>query len=198
MTFATTNRVTLEEYLVYSNGTDDRYELVDGEIVSMSLGTGEHGEISEFLNDTFKAEIKRSKLAWVSKDMKIGIQSPRGTRWETVRVPDVVVLPLEQWQGLKQRESFIPLNEAPPLLVVEVVSPSTVAVDYRAKHSEYAVLDIREYWIVDPIDLKVTVCVLQDGAYSDTLFTGDLAIVSPTFPSLGLTAMEVLNGSKVS
>jgi Uma2 family endonuclease len=198
MTFATTNRVTLEEYLVYSNGTGNRYELVDGAIVNMSLGTGEHSEISEFLNDVFKAEIKRSKLAWVSKDMKIGIQSPRGTRWETVRVPDVVVLPLEQWQGLRKRESFIPLNEAPPLLVVEVVSPSTVAVDYRAKHSEYAVLDIREYWIVDPIDLEVTVCVLQDGAYSDTIFTGDLAIVSPTFPSLGLTAIEVLNGSRIS
>jgi Uma2 family endonuclease len=197
MTVATTNRVTLEEYLVYSNGTDDRYELVDGEMVNMSLGTGEHGEISEFLNDIFKAEIKRSKLAWVSKDMKIGVQSPRGTRWETLRVPDVVVLPLEQWQGLRKRESFIPLNEAPPLLVVEVVSPSTIVVDYRAKHSEYAVLDIPEYWIVDPIDLKVTVCVLQDGAYSDTIFTGDLAIVSPTFPSLGLTAIEVLKGSKV-
>jgi Uma2 family endonuclease len=38
-----------------------------------------------------------------------------------------------------------------PLLVVEVVSPSTIAVDYRAKHSEYAVLDIAEYWIVDPL-----------------------------------------------
>jgi Uma2 family endonuclease len=198
MTIATTNRVTLEEYLIYSNGTDDRYELVDGEMVNMSLGTGEHGEISEFLNDIFKAEIKRLKLAWVSKDMKIGVQSPRGTRWETLRVPDVVVLPLEQWQGLRKRESFIPLNEAPPLLVVEVVSPSTIVVDYRAKHSEYAVLDIPEYWIVDPIDLKVTVCILQDGAYSDTIFTGDLAIVSPTFPSLGLTAIEVLNGSKVS
>jgi Uma2 family endonuclease len=197
MTIATTNRVTLEEYLIYSNGTDDRYELVDGEMVNMSLGTGEHGEISEFLNDIFKAEIKRSKLAWVSKDMKIGVQSPRGTRWETLRVPDVVVLPLEQWQGLRKRESFIPLNEAPPLLVVEVVSPSTIVVDYRAKHSEYAVLDIPEYWIVDPIDLKVIVCVLQDGAYSDTIFTGDLAIVSPTFPSLGLTAIEVLEGSKV-
>jgi Uma2 family endonuclease len=195
MTIATTNRVTLEEYLIYSNGTDDRYELVDGEMVNMSLGTGEHGEISEFLNDIFKAEIKRSKLAWVSKDMKIGVQSPRGTRWETLRVPDVVVLPLEQWQGLRKRESFIPLNEAPPLLVVEVVSPSTIVVDYRAKHSEYAVLDIPEYWIVDPIDLKVTVCVLQDGAYSDTIFTGDLAIVSPTFPSLGLTVIELLNGS---
>jgi Uma2 family endonuclease len=191
-TTATTNRIPLKEYLTYDDGTDTRYELVDGELVRMSLGTGEHADISEFLNDEFKAEIRRLGLDWVSKDMKIGIQSPRGTRWETARVPDVVVLPLAQWNGLKKRESFIPLNEPPPILVVEVVSPSTVAVDYRAKHSEYSVLDISEYWIVDPIELKVTVCALKDGAYSDEVFTGDVAVTSPTFSELRLTATEIL------
>ena len=196
MTIATTEKMTLAEYLTYDDGTDTRDELVDGELSRMSLGTGEHGDISEFLNDEFKAEIKRLGLAWVSKDMKIGIQSPRGTRWETARIPDVVVLPLEQWDSLKKRESFIPLNEPPPLLVVEVVSPSTVTVDYRAKHSEYAVLDIPEYWIVDPIDRKVTICVLKDGAYSDEVFMGEITIVSPTFTELGLTASEVLNASR--
>ena len=196
MTIAKTKRIDIGEYLTYDDGTDTRYELVDGELVRMSLGTGEHGDISEFLNDRFKAEITRLGLMWVSKDMKIGIQSPRGTRWETARIPDVVVLTLEQWTGLKKRESLIPLNEPPPLLVVEVVSPSTIAVDYRAKHSEYAVLDIPEYWIVDPIDLKVTVCVLKDGAYSDTVFVGDLTIISPTFSELVLTAIEVLNAGR--
>jgi Uma2 family endonuclease len=196
MTIATTKKMTLAEYLTYDNGTDTRYELVDGELTRMSLGTGDHGDISEFLNDQFKAEIRRLGLDWVAKDIKIGIQSPRGTRWETARIPDVVVLPLEQWNSLKKRESFIPLNEPPPLLVVEVVSPSTVTVDYRAKHSEYAVLDIPEYWIVDPIDRKVTVCILKDGAYSDEVFVGETTIVSPTFPELGLKASEVINASR--
>jgi Uma2 family endonuclease len=195
-TTTTTNRMLLQEYLTYDDGTDTRYELVDGELVRMSLGTGEHGDISEFLNDEFKAEIRRLGLDWVSKDMKIGIQSPRGTRWETARVPDVVVLPLAQWNGLKKRESFIPLNEPPPILVVEVVSPSTVAVDYRAKHSEYSVLDISEYWIVDPIESKVTVCTLKDGAYSDEVFTGEVAVVSPTFSALTLTATEILTAKR--
>jgi Uma2 family endonuclease len=193
MTIATTKRITLEDYLSYDDGTDKCYELVDGELVCMSLATGEHGDISEFLNDAFKAEIKLMGLDWVSRDMKIAIQSPRGTRWETARVPDVVVLPLEQWNNLKKRESFIPLNEPPPLLVVEVVSPSTVTVDYRAKHSEYAVLDIPEYWIVDPIDQKVTVCILKDGAYSDAVYVDNLIIISPTFPELGLTVVKMLS-----
>jgi Uma2 family endonuclease len=192
MTVATDRRISLEEYLTYDDGTDTRYELVDGELVRMSQGTGKHGDISEFLNDEFKAEIKRRQFPWVSKDMKLAIQSPRGRRWETARIPDVVVLPRAQWETMADRVAFIPLNESPPLLVVEVVSPSTVAIDYRTKHTEYAVLDIPEYWIVDPIELKVTLCTLSDGAYLDQVFTGNSVIVSPTFPDLKLTAAQVL------
>lgn len=45
----TTNRLTFEEYLTYSDGTDTRYELVNGELVVMGIGTGQHGEIIDFL-----------------------------------------------------------------------------------------------------------------------------------------------------
>jgi Uma2 family endonuclease len=61
---------------------------------------------------------------------------------------------------------------------------------YRAKHSEYSVLDIPEYWIVDPIEQILTVCT--DGAYTDRIFTKDEPIVSLSFPGLKLTADEVL------
>ncbi len=188
----TTQKMTFAEYLAYEDGTGAKYELVNGELVPMAVGTGEHGAISEFLNQTFKAEIKRALLPWTSKDMKIGIQSPRGTRWDTSRVPDVIVLPLEQWVGLKKRESVIALYDPPPVLVVEVVSPSTATEDYRAKHTEYAVLNIPEYWIVDPIQARVTVCTLRDGAYDDRLFHGNEGIVSGTFNRLSVTATQIL------
>jgi Uma2 family endonuclease len=193
MTVATDRRrMTLREFLNYDDGTNTRYELVDGDLVKMALGTGEHNDISDDLNEHFRDEIKRLGLPWISKMMGIGIQSPRGTRWETSRIPDVVILPSEQWRSMAKREAFIPLNEPPPLLIVEVVSPSTVDTDYRAKYAEYAVLDIPEYWIVDPIELKVTLCTLRAGFYSDRVFMGDDAIVSPTFPELKLTAAIVL------
>ena len=46
----TTNKLTFEEYLTYSDGTDTRYELVNGELVTRSIGTGQHGEIIDCLN----------------------------------------------------------------------------------------------------------------------------------------------------
>lgn len=188
----TTQKLTFAEYLAYDDGTGAKYELVNGELVRMAVGTGEHGDISEFLNEAFKDEIKRSSLPWTSKDMKIGIQSPRGNRCDTVRVPDIVVLPLEQWAGLKKRESVIALHEPLPLLVVEVVSPSTATEDYRAKRTEYAVLNVPEYWIVDPLQALVTVCTLRDGAYDDQVFKGSDRLISLTLPNLSLTATQVL------
>jgi Uma2 family endonuclease len=61
-------RMALVEYLAYDDGTDIRHELVNGELVAMSVETGKHGAIAEFINDVFKAEINRSNLPWTSKD----------------------------------------------------------------------------------------------------------------------------------
>ena len=191
----TTNRLTLEEYLKYDDGTDTRYELVNGELIPMSLGTGQHGEIADFLNSEFRAAAKQLGQDWVSKQMVIGIRSPRAGRWDTVRVPDVVVIPLEQWRNLQNREAVIELNEPSPLLVVEVVSESTKSTDYRAKRAEYSVLDIPEYWIVDPLNAKVSVLTLVEGWYDAAEFVGSDSIQSRTLPNLELTAEQMLGGN---
>lgn len=188
-----TKKLTFAEYLQYDDGTNTRYELVSGELIPMSVGTGRHGAIAEFLNDSFKAEISRQGLPWTSKDMKIGVRSPRGGRWDTSRIPDVTVLPLEQWSELADREAVIELNSPPPILVVEVVSSSTQTTDYRHKRSEYAVLGIQEYWIVDPVKERVTILTLVSGFYDEVTLQGDEAIRSQIFPELKLTANQVLS-----
>ncbi|WP_448562230.1 Uma2 family endonuclease [Trichothermofontia sp.] len=190
----TTQRITFEEYLNYDDGTDTRYELVNGELVAISLGTGLHGEITNFLSTTFQAEIQRLGRSWVSRQMMIGVRSPRSGRWDTSRIPDVVVLPLAQWRQLQTREAVIELGEPPPLLVVEVVSESTQTTDYRSKRAEYSVLDIPEYWIVDPLAAKVSVLTLLEGWYEVAEFQGEAEIKSPTFSELTLTANQVLQG----
>jgi Uma2 family endonuclease len=190
-----TQKLTLTEYLNYSDGTDNRYELVDGELKLMGVGTGQHGDLVEFLKDLFRDEIKRSQLPWTSKQAAVSIQSPRGRRWDTCRIPDVVVLSLDQWESLRNCEALITLDQNPPILVVEVVSPSTKTEDYRSKRVEYCVLEIAEYWIVDPLEQRVTVCVLEEGSYTDYVFSGDDAIASPVFPTLNCTAAQILTAT---
>lgn len=188
----TTRKLTFAEYLTYDDGTDTRYELVDGELVAMSLGTGRHGRIIKFIDDSLNAEIQRSQLDWTSQRLTVGVPSPRGYRWDTCRIPDVVVLTLEQWADMDDREAVILAHQAPPKLVVEVVSTSTQTDDYRAKWVEYAALDILEYWIIDPIQNSVTICVLEQGRYQDTVYQGSELIISPTFPNMTLTAEQIL------
>jgi Uma2 family endonuclease len=190
----TTQKLTFEEYLIYDDSTDTRYELVDGELVPMSLDTGKHGGITEFLHDQFRDQIQQKKLSWTCKQMTVGVRSPRGRSWDTSRIPNVTILDLAQWEVMADREAVINLNEPPPLLVVEVVSPSTKTDDYRSKRSEYGLLEIFEYWIVDPIIQKITICILDHEFYDATKFRSDELIVSPTFPDLTLTAVQVLNG----
>lgn len=195
MTF-TAKKLAFAEYLTYCDGADTPYELVDGELIPMSVGTGRHADIAEFLNDEFRSQIRQLQRPWASKQMTVGVRSPRGTRWDTSRIPDVTVLDLAQWKSMSGREAVVDLNEPPPLLVVEVVSRSTQADDYRSKPSEYALLEIAEYWIVDPLALKVTVCALDYRVYDCFEFQGDDMIVSPTFLDIALTAAQILAGNR--
>ena len=187
-----TQKLTFEEYLTYSDGTDTRYELVNGELVPMSLGTGKHGSIIEFLYDQFRDQIRQRELPWTAKQMTVGVRSPRGGRWDTSRIPDITVLTLAQWEAMEDREAVINFNEPPPILVVEVVSPSSKTDDYRSKRAEYGLLEILEYWIVDPSEAKITLCILDHEFYDSIDYQGDRSIQSPVFPNLKLTAAQVL------
>jgi hypothetical protein len=62
-----TKKLTFAEYLKYNDGTDTQYELVDGELIPMSVGTGKHGGISKFLERTFDHESAKigRKSTWL-------------------------------------------------------------------------------------------------------------------------------------
>jgi Uma2 family endonuclease len=54
---------------------------------------------------------------------------------------------------------------APPDLVMEVVSLDDPDRDYVTKRVEYAQAGIPEYWIIDPLQQRITVLVLAGGEY---------------------------------
>ena len=192
MTVAT-KKFTLEEYLAYDDGTDIRYELVNGELVAMSVSTAIHAFIVEFLAEQIKAIITEWAVPHQTFSGSIAILSPRGGKFRTARIPNIMLLPLQQAeQLLGQKAAVIGYGEPTPSLVVEVVSPSTQNTDYKAKWTEYSVLDIPEYWIVDPLQQLVTVCILEDGKYASQEYRGAEEAQSQILPSFDLTAATVL------
>ena len=184
-------RVTFADYLGYFDGSETRYELIDGELFAMAMGTGRHGEIIDKVYRKISTEIDRTAQPWIVRQGQVGVRCPRGIGLDTARIPDVAVMLQDEWQSLQDREAVIGFDLSAPLLVVEVVSPSTKTTDYRAKRTEYAARDIPEYWIVDPIEAKVSVLVLSDGWYDVTEFSNCDRLVSPMFPELQLTPQEI-------
>jgi Uma2 family endonuclease len=186
MTIAT-RPMTLEEYLNYDDGTDTRYELVDGKLIAMPTESDLNDRIAAFLFAYFL----QIGLPYYCLSMKAQI-AVSGRR-ATARQPDLMVLSEEAATALNgANQRLITHDMPPPLLVVEIVSPKQENRDYRYKRTEYAGRHIPEYWIVDPIAQKVTVLEWVDGLYEEQVYQGNQAIISPIFPDLNLAAEKVL------
>ena len=182
-----TKPMTLEEYLDYDDGTDTRYELVNGELIAMPTESDLNDRIATLLFAFFL----QLGVPYYCLSMKAQI-AVSGTR-ATARQPDLMVLSEETATALNgANQRLITHDMSPPLLVVEVVSPNQESRDYRHKRTEYAGRHIPEYWIVDPIAQKVTVLEWVDGMYEEQVYQGDVRIVSLLYPALNLTATQVL------
>lgn len=201
MTVATDQRMTLQEFLTYGDGTDTRYELIKGKLIPMSPPTWLHLRIARYLEGAFNREIERQSFDWEA------FQEPgQQTESSSARRPDVAIVPSD-WVDAELDRSAV-LGKA-AFLVVEVVSESTATTDYREKVSEYQAIGIPEYWIVDPDPFgaakyigspkcpTVSVYHLVDGIYQVRQYRDNETIVSPTFPDLKLTAAQVLAGKRL-
>lgn len=178
-----TKLMSLEEYLEYNDGTDDIYELINGELVLMLPESHQNQRIeisllAYFLKLGIAPKLFRNQIV-------IAVTSGR----VTVRVPDLTILTEDLESQLAETNQSVILQSMPaPKLVVEVVSPKQEKRDYRYKRSEYAVRQIPEYWIVDSIANKVTILKLVERFYDEQVFVNEESIESPQFGKLNITA----------
>jgi Uma2 family endonuclease len=192
MVLAVDRRMNLEDYLSYDDGTDTRYELLNGVLVEMGAESTANNWIAAFLYAAFlKSGLSYNRVAM---KQKIEVQSS----YVSAREPDLIVHSEESTQALSGRlEACLRLTDPNPLLVIEVVSSSDTdrtskTRDYIEKRAEYETRGIPEYWIVDPIGKLILVLNLVDKVYQVAVFVDDQPILSTLFPELGLTANQVL------
>jgi Uma2 family endonuclease len=191
MTVATTKRMSLEEYLNYDDGTDTRYELVDGELVEMGAENPLNPAIASLLFAVFLG------IGIPYQCIIIGHQINVSSTKATARQPDLIIHSPESRAAIMSGGKILRAGEAAPLLVVEVVSASlsdrkSYRRDYEEKPVEYAERGIPEMWIIDPERAIVKIGTLIDGTYQFADFTGDDSLVSPTFPEITLTVTQIL------
>ncbi len=184
------NKITYQEYLSYGEyDTDEVYELVRGKLVEMPPASFLHSDIIDFIADCFKAIAKEYKLNIKVKTGDVGVR----TGINSARIPDIAVINDRVWQSYRLNSSAVIENGL--MLAVEVVSPGTeqVSRNYSEKAAEYQNIGIPEYWIVDPIQQKITILVLESRSYAKTVFAVDETINSMTFPELIVTVNDILS-----
>ena len=187
-TVAPKTLLTFEEFLAYDDGTDTRYELVDGELVEMPTESQENCDLAKFILFELAKHFPIALLAY--KDIEVEVSGRRAT----CRLPDLLVhTQASKAALLGSKRNLITRDMPPPALVIEIVSTGSEnrSRDYRYKRTEYAARGIAEYWIVDPEMKQITVCKWVEGQYEDTVFTGEMRMVSDIVPGWELTVAEV-------
>ena len=183
-------RFTFEEYCVYDDGTDNRYELVQGYLQLMPLPEGLHIIICGFLVHLLNTLFARTHSPLLAA-RKVGVRIEE----KTCRIVDVCVNGDAHWRTISQPGTVgIFLMNQTPLLVVEMASTNGEEA-YQAKYQEYAAAGIPEYWIVNSRRQHLRVCNANaPGApYQYRQFVKGQRIVSQVLPQLELTVDEVLN-----
>jgi Uma2 family endonuclease len=140
MTAALQRRMTAEEFLKWAdNQTEGRFELVDGQIVAMAPERLAHTRTKSAVWLALRTAIRELGLPCEAvADGPAVVTGPYKTRG-----PDASVQ-----CGPADEPNSLALDR--PLIVVEVISPTSEQDDRRTKFAEYfSVATIRHYLIVD-------------------------------------------------
>lgn len=195
MVQAQSKKLTFNEYLNYSNDTDKRYELIDGELIALPPESEPNNFIANYLFFYLASSGLVPLRLIKSHNCEVQVAVLRSGDAAN-RYPDLIILEPEHIP-LTVNRLTITFDMLPPRLVVEVVSPGRVGRerDYERKRAQYAARGIVEYWVIDPIQQVVTVLWLEDGNYVEVgVFRDGEAMVSPMFPQLNLTVKQIFSG----
>lgn len=164
---------------------DERWELIDGELIMAAAPNTEHQTIQSETGGPVWSFVKEGDLGWV-------FYSPID-----VVLSDYVVVQPDLVFVSKARAAIITRANirGAPDLVVEILSPSTARRDWRDKFDAYETHGVEEYWVADPEFRMFWVFVLRNGKFEEAGRYGEGdTLISPTLAGFKLDLSEVFGG----
>jgi len=140
MTALPKSYLTIEEYIELDKNSEERFEYFDGEVFAMAGGSPNHARIAGRLYATLEAKIAGKNCEAFNSEIRVKVPADLPYRYPDVSVvcgePD-----FEPLQGVEMLTN--------PVLLVEVLSPSTAAYDLDAKFTAYQSIEsFCEYLVV--------------------------------------------------
>ena len=140
MTALPNQKMTVDEYLAWAEGRQGRFELYAGVVYAMAPERAGHARIKYAAQSALLASLKRAGVPchMLPDGMTVRVDH------DTAHEPDALV-----YCGNELPNSAIEVPN--PIIVVEVLSPTTRHIDASAKLAGYfRVASIAHYIIVDP------------------------------------------------
>ncbi|MDQ2100566.1 MAG: Uma2 family endonuclease [Tychonema bourrellyi B0820] len=135
---AQSKKLTFNEYLNYSENTDIRYELIDGELIALPSESEPNNFIANYLFFYLASSglVPLRLIKTHNCEVQVAVLRSGDA---TNRYPDLIILEPEHIP-LTANRLTITFDMLPPRLVVEVVSPGRVGSDrdYERKRAQYA------------------------------------------------------------
>ena len=173
MTALTKPRMTVDEYLAWAIDRPGRYELFQGEVFAMSPETVGHLTTKAAVYSALGAGIRKSTLPCHVLPDGATIRIDEHTAYE----PDALV-----YCGAELPPTAIEIPS--PIIIVEVLSPSTRRIDVSAKLSGYFRLPSVAHYLI--VDLKQRVILHHARSTGDAILTRIIRDGSITLDPPGL------------
>ncbi|MCC6197615.1 MAG: Uma2 family endonuclease [Burkholderiales bacterium] len=181
MTALTKPRMTVDDFLAWADGREGRWELVDGEVVSMSPERAVHGEMKLNAAVALRAAVAAAGVKCGVLPDSVVVRIDRHTTFQ----PDVLV-----YTGARLPAKALEVDTA--VIVVEILSPSTAAKDLGDKLAGYfRVPSIHHYLIVDPERRMIIHHKRGSGDVIETRIVSSGAIALDP-PGIAITVADVL------
>lgn len=134
------DRYTLEEYLELDKNSEEKYEYFDGQVFAMAGGSPDHVRISVNVCSALIQKLGGGACEAFNSDMRIKVPAAFPYRY-----PDVSAVCGEPiFEEVLGQQMLVN-----PILIVEVLSPSTAAYDLGEKFTAYQSIEsFREYLLV--------------------------------------------------
>jgi len=178
----------LYSYADYCSWADEkRCELIDGVVYDMNAPLRVHQEVSGIFHfHLFSFFQKKSCKVYAAPfDVRISYRGKNDNEIFTVVQPDISVIC--DPEKLDDKGCI-----GSPDLVIEILSPSSASYDNIKKRSLYEKVGVREFWLVHPTDMLVTIYNLENGVYGcPRIFDRSLIADSEIFKGLEIKISDV-------
>lgn len=156
---------TYADYLLWSNSYGD--ELIDGTayVREPPAPSWSHQGVVVELSRQIATALKGKP--WKVRVAPLDVRLPKAIeadeQIDTVVQPDILIV-------CDPRKIDARGLRGAPDWIAEVLSPSTASYDRTVKLPVYERAGVREVWLIDPIDLKMTIYQLEAGRYARPTF----------------------------